>query len=129
MKIATLKRRVEFQRVRGGARWSATAFLMESRPRPSDEAISGARFGFTATKKLGNAVARNRIRRRLREALRRQAVEQFRPDSDYVVIARSAARDQPFEALVADMAAALTRIRSAKLPPARPGKRNTNTPP
>ena len=57
------------------------------------------RFGFTATKKLGNAVTRNRIRRRLKEAVRLVAPGAARAGCDYVLIAREAAATRPFAAL------------------------------
>ena len=104
MAIATLKRRSEFLRLRGGRRWSSTAFVIEMRARegasePAANAPTPARFGFTATKKLGNAVTRNRIRRRLKEAVRSVAPGRAKDGCDYVVIAREAAASQPVDAL------------------------------
>jgi ribonuclease P protein component len=105
MKIDTLKRRAQFQRVRGGARWAGPLFIIEGRQRrtaPDDEAaaqISGPRFGFTITRKVGGAVVRNRVRRRLREALRTLGAAHVRPDYDYVVVASRAAHDYPFAGL------------------------------
>jgi len=109
MAIATLKRRAEFLRVRGGRRWSSPAFVIEMRSREG-EAGTEARFGFTATKKLGNAVTRNRIRRRLKEAVRAVAPGRAKDNCDYVLIAREAAASQPFAALERDLIAALGRL-------------------
>lgn len=78
-----------------------------------------ARFGFTATKKLGNAVVRNRIRRRLREAVRLVAPEQARAGCDYVLIAREAAATRPFAALEKDLVAAFAALHA----PAAAGSR------
>ena len=124
--IETLKKRAEFLRIRGGARWSAMSFVMEARPRrlaspdargrersvelPDSEQISSARFGFTVTKKIGNAITRNRIRRRLREAVRAVAPAYARADCDYVLIARRGALTQQFAQLTEDVTTAFRRI-------------------
>jgi ribonuclease P protein component len=115
MAIATLKRRAEFLRIRGGRRWSSPAFAIEMKARDEAggrvvDATAAARFGFTATKKLGNAVTRNRIRRRLKEAVRIVAPGRARDGCDYVVIAREAAANQSFAALERDLIAALGRL-------------------
>ena len=65
--LTTLKKRSEFLWVRGGRRWSAAAFVLEARVRQkAGEAARPARFGYTVSKKVGGAVVRNRVRRRLR---------------------------------------------------------------
>lgn len=63
----------------------------------------GARFGFTVTKKLGNAVTRNRIRRRLKAAIGELAPAAAKPGYDYVVVARAAAFDRPYADILADL--------------------------
>ena len=65
-----LKRRAEFQRAGKGRRVGASGFTMQANARVSSDAAEGPRFGLTVTKKIGNSPARNRIRRRLREAMR-----------------------------------------------------------
>lgn len=108
--IVTLKRRAEFQRVRGGARYSARSFLLECKARPPNEkGEQGPRFGFTITKKIGNAVVRNRIRRRLRGAIAGLVQGSARPGFDYVIVARAAALDCPFAELVTDLETAFAR--------------------
>jgi ribonuclease P protein component len=112
--LTTLKRRAEFLRVRGGLRWSTSTLVVESKPRetnPTDSAdpSSQSRFGFTVTKKLGKAVVRNRIRRRLKSAVR-ELSELARPGFDYVVIAREPAIERAYADLKSDLAQALTRI-------------------
>lgn len=77
------------------------------------DAAQPARFGFTVTKKIGNAVVRNRIRRRLKEAVRLHGALAARPGTDYVLVGRRAALDQPFDELVADVVGA---IKSASRP-------------
>jgi ribonuclease P protein component len=68
------------------------------------------RVGFTVTKKLGNAVARNRIKRRLREAARLTLPPIARPGHDYVLIGRSATVERPFTDLQKDIVTALKRL-------------------
>lgn len=112
MSLVTLKTRAEFLRVRGGARCATPAFVLETRSRPAD-AASGPRFGFTITKKIGNAVVRNRIRRRLKAALAPLATVRAVATHDYVVIARQPAFDIPFSQLQKDLERALQRVHHA----------------
>lgn len=79
---------------------------MQAAPR-STEQDGSVRLGFTVTKKLGNAVIRNRIRRRLREAARQLLPLHGRPGYDYVFIARAAAHDRPYAQLLDDIRRAL----------------------
>ncbi|MEO8650660.1 MAG: ribonuclease P protein component [Hyphomicrobiaceae bacterium] len=144
MAIATLKRRSEFLRLRGGRRWSSPAFVIEMKAREATStgvasaavtgtltsatgAGAGARFGFTATKKLGNAVIRNRIRRRLKEALRIVAPGRARDGCDYVLIAREAAASQPFAALERDLITALGRLDRPSEDDRRPARHRNST--
>lgn len=115
MTIETLKRPSQFRRVRGGVRWAGPLFIIEGRRRseePTNECagISGARFGFTITRKVGGAVVRNRIRRRLKEALRTLATPHIRIDHDYVVVASRAAHDYPFAELQDALREAFERL-------------------
>lgn len=71
---------------------------------------SPARVGFTVTKKLGNAVKRNRIRRRLKEAVRTALAPDFQPGHDYVIIGRAATPGRDFAALVSDIRSALDAL-------------------
>lgn len=115
MAIVTLKRRAEFQRVRGGARYSTAAFLLECKPRPPGEILEqGARFGFTITKKIGNAVTRNRIRRRLKAAIAGLPPGTARAGVDYVIVARPESRDRAFSDLVGDLETAFARTTSKR---------------
>ncbi|MEL7303620.1 MAG: ribonuclease P protein component, partial [Pseudomonadota bacterium] len=76
----------------------------------AESAAAASRFGLTVTKKLGNAVVRNRIKRRLREAIRDQSPRSLVAGVDYVIVARRAAFDQPMVSLAADLSAALDEI-------------------
>jgi ribonuclease P protein component len=69
-----------------------------------------ARLGFTVTKKLGGAVTRNRIKRRLREAARLTLPELAEPGHDYVLIGRASGLDRPFSSLQNDIRTALKRL-------------------
>ena len=79
------------------------------------------RIGFTVTRKLGNAVVRNRIKRRLREAVRTASGLDLRPGHDYVFIGRAATATRDFEDLTRDVVDATTRLNEGKTDPPRPG--------
>ena len=113
MAPATLKKRSEFLRVRGGLRWSVPAFVLEARRREGVETDAAARFGYTVSKKVGGAVVRNRVRRRLRALTAALSPGEAQPGFDYVIIARSAAIERTFIDLKADLALALARIHQA----------------
>jgi len=111
-RLATLKRRPEFLRVRAGARWATPAFVLEARRRSG---LAGeARFGFTVSKQVGGAVERNRVRRRLKAAVRDVLREHARRDFDYVLIARRPALDAVFTSLVSDLVNALERVHASR---------------
>ncbi len=78
--------------------------------RASHLAGSGQRFGVTATKKLGNAVVRNRAKRRLREAAARLLSVYGTPGFDYVLVARAGILSAPWGQLLDDVKAALIRL-------------------
>ncbi|MGI9404079.1 MAG: ribonuclease P protein component [Hyphomicrobium sp.] len=122
MALTTLKKRSEFLRVRGGPRWSTPALVVEARLRPGAEGDAGApRVGFTISKKIGNAVVRNRVRRRLRAAIRTIEPAPMRPGYDYVVIARTGAADRAYKDLKAELEQALQRVH-------QPGARGRRSP-
>ena len=107
----TLKRRAQFLRIRKGARWATSAFVLEAKPRDDEAAGAGqeARFGFTVTKQIGKAVERNRIRRRLREVVRLSGGAQMKAGHDYVLIGRREALRLPFDRMSDEFAQALKR--------------------
>jgi ribonuclease P protein component len=105
---ARLKRRAEFLRVASKGRKAAVhSLVLQSLPRGDD---GPARLGFTVTKKVGNAVVRNRTRRRLKEAAR--LVLQARPITgiDLVLIGRDATRGRNFAMLMDDLSRAMTKV-------------------
>ena len=123
MRLSTLKKRAEFQRVRGGGRWATAAFVLEGKARMPVGPASGPRFGFTVTKKLGKAVVRNRIRRRLRAALSELAQHRADPCFDYVVIARNAAFDQTYALLKSELQGAFQRVHAGPAGKPLPARR------
>jgi ribonuclease P protein component len=114
-RLVTLKRRGQFLRIRKGARWATSAFVLEAKRRvDEDEAdIEHPRFGFTVTKQVGKAVERNRIRRRLKAAVKDVQGSHAKRDFDYVLIARRPALTSAYSALVSDLAVALERVHPA----------------
>jgi ribonuclease P protein component len=102
-----LKSRPEFLRVREGERRKGRHFILEVLDRKAPD--EPPRAGFTVTKKQGNAVERNRIRRRLREAVRTSAQFAMQPGHDYVIVAHREALAAPFDELTN---ALVTRIAS-----------------
>ena len=113
--MGRLKKRAEFLAAAGGARASRRGFLLQKRDRGAEE---GPRFGFTVTKKMGNSPERNRIRRRLREAVRLAAGPHASDGADYVLIGRRAALSLPFDDIVRDLASGLHALN-------RPSARST----
>ena len=109
-----LKRRQDFVAAARALYAAMPGMVVQMRPR-GDEAA--ARVGFTATKKIGNAVVRNRVKRRLRELARLQLTSAARPGHDYVLIGRAPTFDRAFPDLEKDLASALKRLhRTARLP-------------
>jgi ribonuclease P protein component len=102
-----LRQRADFLAVANGTRISATAFVVQSRHRDDD---GPTRVGFTVTKKNGSATERNRIRRRLRELVKRLDPVSMRPHSDYVLVGRRAALTKDFSSMLEDLRSALHRI-------------------
>ena len=113
-----LRQRADFLAVAHGARVHTTAFTLQGRRRDDTGPI---RVGFTVTKKNGNAPQRNRIRRRLREAVRQTGALAMQPHHDYVLVGRHAALTRDFNILLDDLRSALHRLdRQALRPPRNP---------
>ena len=104
----SLTKRAEFLAVRNGEKRRGRLFLLEVLSR--DDAAP-ARFGLTVTKKSGNAVQRNRIRRRLREAVRVCAATDMAPGNDYVIVGRQDLLAARFDEIKAELSARLRRRR------------------
>jgi ribonuclease P protein component len=102
-----LRQRADFLAVANGARVSSAAFSLQSRARSDRGPI---RVGFTVTKKNGTATERNRIRRRLRELVKRLDVISMRPHHDYVLVGRREALTRDFAVMLDDLHSALRRL-------------------
>ncbi|MDI4658667.1 ribonuclease P protein component [Xanthobacter autotrophicus] len=107
-----LRKRRDFLAAAKAERAGATSFLMQGRDRGDAGTV---RVGFTVTKKTGNSVVRNRIRRRLREAVRRVLPETGRAGFDYVLVAREAALRTPFETLVREIERSVRKVNTPKV--------------
>ena len=118
--IGRLKRRAEFLHVAAARKkWAAPGLILQVCPSiqastsetagtPSPAAL---RVGFTASRKVGNAVMRNRARRRLKAVVGEVLPQHGVPGYDLVLIARPATVDRPYQDLIADFTAALKRMR------------------
>jgi ribonuclease P protein component len=120
-----LRQRADFLAVANGARAGNAAFVVQSRRRDDNGPV---RVGFTVTRKNGTATERNRIRRRLRELVRRLDVISMRPHSDYVLVGRRAALTCDFATMLDDLRSALHRLeRQASKPSSRQESASTTT--
>ena len=111
-KLRRLTKRSEFLRAARGKRTGRSGFSLQAVA--SEGELPGV--GFTVTKATGNSPERNRIKRRLREAVRACAPA-FRPQHDYVLVGCREALSEPFVRLVSSLGAAIARLHST---PARP---------
>ncbi len=102
-----LRQRADFLAVADGVRVNSAAFVVQTRRRDDDGPV---RVGYTVTKKNGTATERNRIRRRLRELVKRLDAISLRPHSDYVLVGRRAALSREFAVMLDDLRSALHRL-------------------
>jgi ribonuclease P protein component len=111
-RLGRLPNRRDFLRVQAGRRCAMPGFVLQVAPAPADLALPAIRVGFTVTRKVGNAVVRNRVRRRLREAARMVIPGQARPDLDYVLVGRQGAIARDFANLRQELVEALKRLKA-----------------
>lgn len=112
---AILRKRAEFLAAARARRQATAGFLLQARRRDASEGVEGVRVGFTCSKKVGNAVTRNRAKRRLRAIAREVLPGLGRPGWDYVLVGRpeaTVARD--YADLLADLTGALARIHAPR---------------
>jgi ribonuclease P protein component len=104
-----LRRRPDFLAAATGYKMPTRSFVLQARKRSDD---GPARIGFTVSKKVGTAVERNRVRRRLREIVRLSAAGAICPGHDYVLVGRRAALRWPFDRSALDFDGALRRVKA-----------------
>ncbi|MFC0683395.1 ribonuclease P protein component [Novosphingobium clariflavum] len=116
----TMTRRADFVAANGGLRVARPGFVLLARPNGGQ----GQRAGITVTKKIGNAVVRNRMKRRFRALLRELLAGHGLADTDHVLIGREGGVERDFALLREELLAALARAHAGKGdPPRRKGPR------
>jgi ribonuclease P protein component len=110
--LVRLKTRADFVRVAAGrSRAVRPAFIVQAAPQPTGNDNDGIlRVGFTASRKVGNAVVRNRAKRRLRAAAAEVLPRNGRPGTDYVIVARATPSERRYAELVADLETAVRQL-------------------
>ncbi len=112
--VERLKKRAEFLRVASVRRkWAAPGVVLQAARDPNPLRADVARVGFTVTKKVGNAVVRNRIKRRLRAVAREIIPDHAEAGWDFVLIGRAKTKDRQFDELKSDLCAALGKVGAA----------------
>jgi len=106
-----LRQRSDFLAAARGAKVATAGFVLQALKRADGGPV---RVGFTVSRKVGGAVERNRVRRRLREVVRLSAAADMRSGHDYVLIGRRAALSLPFERIHEDFEGALRRLRASR---------------
>ncbi len=106
-----LRQRADFLAVASGARLASPAFVVQRLPRDDRGPV---RVGFTVSRKVGTATERNRVRRRLRELVKRVDASAMRPHSDYVLVGRRTALSRDFTTMLDDLKATLHRLEKAR---------------
>ena len=122
IRIERIKRRADFLRAQKFRRQYTPGLTLETCRSPEDAATAGCRVGFTASRKVGSAVKRNRAKRRLRAAAAATLPLLGREGHDYVLVARAATLSRPYAALVADLTKALMGAHTALEADAKRGR-------
>ena len=107
-----LRQRADFLAAATGTKVPAAAFVLQARKRDDDGPV---RMGFTVSKKVGNAVERNRVRRRLREIVRLSGTSRMQTGHDYVLVGRRAALKVPFDRIAEEFDGALRRLQAGRV--------------
>jgi len=114
-----IRRRADFLAANRGLRVARPGFVLLVNPNGGPNGGKGKRYGITVTKKIGNAVVRNRMKRRFRELLRAALPERGLPDHDHILIGRDGGIERDFASLAEELDVALTRAAEGKGDPAR----------
>lgn len=112
--IPVLKKRADFLAANAGLRNARAGFVLLTRPNGGQ----GIRYGITVTKKIGNAVVRNRMKRRFRELLRAALPAHGLPDHDHVLIGRAGGIERDFHRMADELVQSLARAAAGKGDPA-----------
>ncbi|VDC26356.1 ribonuclease P protein component [Pseudogemmobacter humi] len=116
--LVVIPQRADFLKAASARRQGTGSFLLQARDRHDGDSVT--RIGFTASKKIGNAVLRNRAKRRMREAARALLPRMGRPGWDYVLVARPEATvSRDFALLLADLESAFAAVHRER-PPREP---------
>ena len=113
--LSVIRKRADFLAANRGLRNARVGFVLLTR----DNEGQGKRFGVTVTKKIGNAVVRNRMKRRFRELLRAALPDEGLPGHDHVLIGREGGVERDFATMRSELSQALARAREGKGDPAR----------
>jgi len=114
-RLSVLKKRAEFLSAARARRQGTAGFLLQARRRDAAEDVSGIRVGFTCSKKVGNAVTRNRAKRRLRALAAALLPRLGHTGWDYVLVGRPGVTvDRPFDALLSDLEGAIRSIHAPR---------------
>lgn len=106
--VDSIKKRPDYLRAARGRRWVTPGFILQAIDRPDQP--GAVRFGLTVSRKVGNAVVRNRVRRRLRALAAGLLPQHAAPGHDLVLIGRQAARTRPFGLMEKDLLWALKKL-------------------
>ena len=117
--LSTIRKRADFLAANRGLRVAKPGFVLLAQPNGG----RGKRFGITVTKKIGNSVVRNRLKRRFREILRAGLPERGLPDHDHILIGRENGVERDFALLTAELEDALLRAASGRTDPPRQFRR------
>lgn len=112
--ISVITKRADFLAANSGLRNARAGFVLLTRPNDG----KGIRYGITVTKKIGNAVVRNRMKRRFRELLRAALPTQGLPHHDHVLIGRAGGVERDFHLMAEELAKSLARAAEGKSDPA-----------
>lgn len=105
---SVIKKRSDFLAANRGKRYATPGFVLLVRDRQDDS--TAIRFGITITKKVGNAVIRNRMRRRFRALAQEMLADKGKAGADHILIGRDSGIERDFDALRADMVKALGKL-------------------
>ena len=118
--LSVIRKRRDFLAANRGLRVARPGFVLLARPNEGQ----GKRYGITVTKKIGNAVVRNRMKRRFRELLWAALPDAGLPDHDHILIGREGGIERDFAVLREELAAALARAAAGKGDRRRPPHRS-----